>query len=247
MSSPLYRTQLCKHGPACIHPRCMFAHSLTDIRAPPPRNGPIDAWTKIHFYIGQAWDQEMVNRFLCYARVTPMIELPIWALPALWLFLDLHILWQRFAGRDFGLSQRVECYGHHLPIMVDALRHKLALRLHSMGKDSVGNVLGMYYNGDQSQSRRYAPSPPPPRSISPALHPEEARSSRRYRRGSSRRSIPACQETGRSSSRSASPVTAIPDRRTPKRHQRSRSPMPARSSPSMPMPRRQRSESTSTT
>jgi len=265
MSSPLYRTQLCKHGPSCIHPRCLFAHSLIHIRAPPPRDGPIDAWTKIHYFIGQAWDRDMINRFLAYARMTPIAELPLWALPALWLFLDLHILWQPFAGRDFGLSQRVECYGVHLPFMVYALQHKLALRLESMGGDTVGNVLGMYYSGDQSQSRRYAPMPPSPRSLSSALVPAETRSSRRHRRSSSRRSMPVCQETSRRSSRSASPVAATAERRPPRRHRRSRSPRvsaasppSARSPPTMPMAikaspsrsvcsRRRRSESSSTT
>jgi hypothetical protein len=139
--SILNRTQLCKHGPGHESRSCLFAHGLMDIRCPRPREGTLHAWPRIHYYIGQAWDDDIIENFKTYVDVTLATDLPAWAIPAIWVYYGLPLLWQPFAGEDFGVRERLSRYTECLPrcrhLFCDKVQSRKAALIHTGVHDAI--------------------------------------------------------------------------------------------------------------
>ena len=139
MAIDLFKTQLCRHGPSHPLSGCRFAHSLAEVRRPEPRDEI--SWARVHFYLGQKWEARTIRLFKHYVCVTPLFDIPSWAWVAIWLHFGYPLLWQPFAGVDFGLYERARRYDGSGPIPDSALRHKMQLRSVAMAPITAGDYI----------------------------------------------------------------------------------------------------------
>jgi len=107
----LWRTALCRHGPACRYPGCRFAHHLCDLRRPDESEVCYTVqWERGHIdrFYGQSMPTEQLRRIHMYFVNTPICDLPLWAI-GLHLISTRQELVMGFAySWDFGLEQDFE-------------------------------------------------------------------------------------------------------------------------------------------
>ena len=139
MAMDLFKTQLCRHGPSHLLSGCRFAHSLAEVRRPEPRDGI--SWARVHFYLGQKWEARIIQLFKHYVCVTPVFHLPSWAEVAIWFHFGYPLIWEPFAGVDFGLYERARCYHGSGPTLDSALCYKIQLRSVALASITAGDYL----------------------------------------------------------------------------------------------------------
>jgi hypothetical protein len=157
MASSSFRTQLCVHCPGHRHSACGWAHSLLEVVAPPQGYVAMYGWSRVHFYVGQTWDYDIIQLFQRYVELTRTNQLPSWAIPAIWLFYSLPLLWQPFHGDDFLTSHRAASYNVNRPILSQEFSTKIRQRKDAMAQTSVyAACMTHLFPGDAEYTMRTA-------------------------------------------------------------------------------------------
>ena len=97
----------------------------------------IHGWSRFHYYVGQIWEQDIIQLFQRYVELTRVPELPSWAIPAIWLYYYLPTLWQPFAGEDFDVSIRASYYNVERPMYSPEFSSEIRERKEAMAHTSV--------------------------------------------------------------------------------------------------------------
>jgi len=137
MALTSYKPKLCIHGPSHRHAVCGCAHSLLEVSVPMQGHITIYGWSRVHYYVGQIWEQDIIQLFQRYVELTRVHELPSWAIPAIWLYYYLPTLWQPFAGEEFNVSIRASYYNVDRPMYSPEFSSKIRERKEAMAHTSV--------------------------------------------------------------------------------------------------------------
>ena len=105
---PLWRTQLCRHGPDHASRSCRYAHSLLDLT--PPDEGErsyCDKWRSGQFdrFYGQRMTPAQLTRIRFYFALLPACDIPVWAMGLSLLERELEHCQGYALPWDFGISR----------------------------------------------------------------------------------------------------------------------------------------------
>ena len=103
---PLWRTQLCRHGPHHPNRFCRYAHSLLELLPPDEaERSYCDKWSggQIDRFYGQLMTREQLSRILFYFQLLPACDVPVWAIGLSLLERELEHCQGYALPWDFGL------------------------------------------------------------------------------------------------------------------------------------------------